>query len=70
MYAAFITNSRMLSRIQNRSHTDLGWRFGDIYPNFVTITGTCFVFACSREADRNERGHAVSARGTSTVFNR
>jgi len=46
MYAAFITNSRMLSRIQNRSHTDLGWRFGDIYPNFVTITGTCFVFAC------------------------
>ena len=51
----------MLSRIQNRSHTDLGWRFGDIYPNFVTITGTCSVFACSREAERNEHGHAVSA---------
>jgi len=49
MYAVFITNSRMRSRIQNRSHTDLEWRFGDIYPNFVTIAGTatCFVFAAA-----------------------
>jgi hypothetical protein len=30
---------RMLSRIQNRSHTDLGWRFGDTYPN-----GYCDLF--------------------------
>src|SRR5207244_716195 len=47
-YAAFIMSGRMLSRIQNRSHTDLEWRFGDIYPNFVTITGTSFVLAYSR----------------------
>lgn len=56
----------MLSRIQNRSHTDLGWRFGDIYPNFVTIMGTSFAFADSREADRNERSHAVSAQARSS----
>jgi hypothetical protein len=32
----------------------------------VTITGTFFVFAYNREADRNERGHAVSAQARSS----
>ena len=58
--AAFITNSLMFSPDSRSVYTDLGWRFGDIYPNFVQITGTSFLFAYSRELDRNERGHAVS----------